>query len=106
MPPDTCTDLRGTKVPFLKKPINSKCVIDRKRQEQFPWIAQYNSIARKVAKDYDNVRLLNLFDLMCDEKTCKAVENSRVLYRDQVGHLNFDGSRYVAPKIWKFINEQ
>lgn len=106
VPPYTCTDLRGTRVPFLKKPINPKCVIDRKRQEQFPFLAQYNSIARKVARDYDNVRLLNLFDLMCDEKTCKAVENSRVLYRDQFGHLNFDGSRYVAPKIWKFINEQ
>ena len=106
VPPDTCTDLRGSRVPFLKKPINPKCVIDRKRQEQFPFIAQYNSIARKVARDYDNVRLLNLFDMMCDEKTCKAVENSRVLFQDQVGHLNFDGSRYVAPKIWEFINEK
>ncbi len=40
------------------------------------------------------------------QKTCKAVENSRVLYQAQFGHLSFDGSRYVAPKIWKFINEQ
>lgn len=103
--PSACEDLRGKRVSLLKKPINSNCVLDREYQEKLPTLAWYNAVAKKVAKDYDNVRLLNMFDLMCDEKTCKTVENSRVLYQDRE-HLNFDGSRYVAPKIWKFINEQ
>ncbi len=106
VPPATCTDVRGTKIPLLKKPLNSKCVIDRKKQEQLPYNIWYKSIAEKVARDYDNVRILNLFDLLCNKTTCKTEEHSRMLYMDIVGHFSFDGSRYVAPKIWKFINEQ
>ena len=60
----------------------------------------YNSIIKRVAKDYSNVFVYDLSEIFCDDKLCYLSKDGHVLYRDN-GHLNIFGSRFVAPYLEK-----
>lgn len=45
--------------------------------------------------EFDNARIWDPFDILCDERTCAPVHAQLVLYSDRQ-HLSIDGSRYLA----------
>lgn len=58
----------------------------------------YERQARIAAKKYSNVSIINLKDLFCNGEQCSMAPLGKNLYRD-VGHLNYEGSKYVAPYL-------
>ena len=64
----------------------------------------YNEQISRISEDYPNVSVIDLSSKLCDSKNCYAVKNGKLLYQD-VGHLNNDGSLYVAPFIMQKIRE-
>ena len=51
-------------------------------------------LLRQVSQKAD-VEVISLYDVLCDEMTCKTEMDGKLLYRDQ-GHLSYDGSKAVA----------
>lgn len=68
-----------------------KAEADRPRQ----W---YNALVKKVARDFDNVHFVDLFDAFCDENECISVKDGQPLYFDR-NHLTLAGSQFAAPLI-------
>jgi peptidoglycan/LPS O-acetylase OafA/YrhL len=58
----------------------------------------YRAITESVIKDFDNVKTVDLFRVLCDGSRCHPLKDGRLLYQDK-GHLSDDGSRFVAPYI-------
>jgi peptidoglycan/LPS O-acetylase OafA/YrhL len=88
-------------VPYFSLPVPlclahhtlEKCTRDRipiERQR----VLLIEALQRTVA-EFDNVRLWDPFDVLCDERICAPVHSHLVLYSDR-HHLSIDGSRYLA----------
>jgi hypothetical protein len=45
-----------------------------------------------------SIILVDLMDVICDDKVCKVVDGDVVIFRDR-GHLSREGSKYVIDKI-------
>lgn len=60
----------------------------------------YIEITKSVAKLFDNVKVVNLQDSLCDNDFCYGVKNGKLLYRDS-DHLNPYGAEYVTGQLWK-----
>jgi peptidoglycan/LPS O-acetylase OafA/YrhL len=58
----------------------------------------YKSIVNLVMKDYPQTLTYDLSNSLCDKESCYLAKNGMLLYLDR-GHLNFEGSSYVAPHI-------
>ncbi|TAK90619.1 MAG: acyltransferase [Burkholderiaceae bacterium] len=61
----------------------------------------YNYIKITTAASilFDNVRVVNLQDALCDENYCYGVKDGKLLYRD-ADHLNPFGAEYVTRQLW------
>ena len=77
---------------------------DRYKYDNDEPIQVYNSKMRRISKDYPNVHLIDLSEILCDSFRCYASRNGKILYSDD-NHLSYDGSLYVAPYIMKNIRE-
>ena len=64
----------------------------------------HNTIIKEVATNYPNVKVVDLGKLFCKKNKCSPVQNGELLYRDY-NHLNYKGSKYVAPYIYRYIKE-
>ena len=64
----------------------------------------HNDIILTVAKEYSNVRVLDLSTLFCHNNQCKAAKNDQLLFQDNQ-HLSIEGSLFVAPYIAKELAE-
>lgn len=60
----------------------------------------YIEITKLVAKSFDNVKIVNLQDALCDKDFCYGVKDGKLLYKDS-DHLNPFGAEYVAKQLWK-----
>jgi hypothetical protein len=49
----------------------------------------------RTVSEFNNARVWDPFEALCDEHTCAPIGKKSVLYRDQ-NHLSTDGSRYLA----------
>lgn len=65
----------------------------------------HKTIIKEVATNYPNVKVVDLGKLFCQNNKCSPVQNGELLYRDY-NHLNYKGSKYVAPYIYKYIKEE
>lgn len=63
-----------------------------------------NKIILEVARQYQNVRVVDIEHLFCKRGMCSPIVNGKLMYRD-IHHFNYDGSKYVAPYIYKEIIE-
>jgi peptidoglycan/LPS O-acetylase OafA/YrhL len=54
--------------------------------------------------DRRGLRLINIDELICDEKTCSMIGNNELLYRD-TNHLTISGSLVVSQPISEAIHE-
>ncbi len=59
---------------------------------------KYNSIIKRIIKDYPSVKVYDLFEPFCDEDSCYISKDDVILYNDR-DHLSYGGSRFVAPFI-------
>lgn len=59
---------------------------------------KYNSIIKRIIKDYPSVKVYDLFEPFCDEDSCYISKDNVILYNDR-DHLSYGGSRFVAPFI-------
>jgi hypothetical protein len=50
---------------------------------------------QRTVSEFDNTRIWDPFDDLCDERTCAPARDQLVLYSDR-NHLSIDGSRYLA----------
>ncbi len=69
--------------------------MERKKAEASPARLWYNALCEKMAAEFANVRLADLFEAFCDEKSCVAYKDGQPLYWDR-GHLTLEGSRLAA----------
>ncbi|MEN3755184.1 SGNH hydrolase domain-containing protein [Mangrovibacter sp. SLW1] len=76
----------------------ARCSYDRSIYDQNAAHKIYNTIIRKVVKDYPSVRVVDLSKKFCNDKTCTLFVDGHEVYEDRT-HLNKYGSRYVAPFI-------
>ncbi len=96
--PKLCVDR-----PFRIANTVSKCSFRRNDFDSLvPW-SNYKSVVNSVLKSYPDIAVFDLSDLLCDREVCYLMKNKSLLYRDR-GHLNDNGSRYVAPYIMDAIN--
>ncbi len=58
----------------------------------------YNGIVRRVAAEFEDISIVDLGNVFCDDSFCYLLQNNAIIYRDN-DHLSRFGSRLVAPHI-------
>lgn len=96
--PKVCSGIR----PFKLSPI--QCSYNKESQKKYKYAIMHKSIIEKIAKHYDNVKVVDLNQFLCDKVQCGAVIDGKVMYLDDM-HLNKYGSKLVAPFIYNQILE-
>ena len=89
------------KRPFSDSQICDYPVQDARFAELY---GKYREAVKQIVSEYDNADLIDLADYFCDESKCYLIRNGRLMYHDK-GHLNFNGSLYVAPHIYDKIRK-
>ncbi|MEC7470448.1 MAG: SGNH hydrolase domain-containing protein, partial [Pseudomonadota bacterium] len=79
------------------------CIETEQEHRANDLVKTYNAVATDLAKRYENVKVVDLANVLCEQGVCKAVINDTLLYKDQ-SHLSVFGSRYVAPYILQAMN--
>ncbi|WP_406030795.1 acyltransferase family protein [Succinivibrio sp.] len=98
MDPSKC----GISRPYSITKFDSSCTFNE--QETSESRELHNAIIKDVVKNYPNVRVVDIAKLFCNKSKCSPVKNGELLYLDD-GHLNYKGSKYVAPYIYRYIKE-
>jgi hypothetical protein len=88
--------------PFRITEKNDGCSFPREVYDQDSVNSAYKEIVQRVAKDFVNVKIIDLASLFCDSDSCYAAKGGKVLYNDR-NHLSMYGSQYVAPYILKSL---
>lgn len=88
--------------PFRIWDKKNNCRFAKAEFESIESFSLYKSIVNTTLKNYPGVSSYDLSIPLCDGEYCYLEKNGEVLYRDR-GHLNYEGSRYVAPFIMKAI---
>ena len=97
--PEKCVNRN---IPFIKT--NNKCQFSRRLHDENKYINWYKKILLKVIKEYPDIKLFDMTDLLCDDHHCYVSKNGKILYRDR-HHLSIDGSIYVSESLLKLVNE-
>lgn len=74
---------------------STHCVMSK--NEVFNYEKKYVPTLEYLAME-NNVRLINLRNLFCDDLSCTMLKNDFLMYRDD-NHLNIYGSQYVGKEI-------
>ena len=98
MDPSKC----GISRPYSITKFDSSCTFNE--QETSESRELHNAIIKDVVKNYPNVRVVDIAKLFCNKSKCSPVKNGELLYLDP-SHLNYKGSKYVAPYIYRYIKE-
>lgn len=75
-----------------------KCSYERAVYDNNAAHKTYKDMVYRVAKDYPNLRVVDLSKTLCDAQKCTLFADGHEIYKDR-SHLNKYGSRYVAPLI-------
>jgi peptidoglycan/LPS O-acetylase OafA/YrhL len=57
----------------------------------------------EVAKRFPQIKVLNIQDILCDDRYCYSMRDGNLLYRD-ADHLSEMGARYVGSRLWTHLN--
>ena len=87
---------------FINYKFDDRCFSKRTELENNPNKVWFNTILKKVSKDYDNITLVNAFDSLCEQETCPVTRNGITLYRDD-DHVSNEGARLIAKDLLKII---
>lgn len=77
----------------------------QKEAEARPARLWYNALCEKMAAEFANVRLADLFEAFCDGERCLAYKDGQPLYWDR-GHLTPEGSRLAARFLLDKLGEE
>lgn len=91
--------------PFLLTGGGDVCRFDRALYDNNLAVKTYNRIVKEEASSYDNIYFIDFSKYLCDNKYCYLSKENKNLYRDQQGHFNTDGSRYIARYIKAFFDK-
>ncbi len=58
----------------------------------------YDGIVRRVAAEFEDISIVDLGNVFCDDSFCYLLQKNAIIYRDH-DHLSRFGSRLVAPHI-------
>lgn len=58
-------------------------------------MGEANQLFAKIAMENEDVYIFNPIQYFCDENQCSAIQNDKMLYRDE-GHLNLTGADYIS----------
>lgn len=89
--------------PFRISKADDRCSFPRSQFDAIPAYSEYNALAKKIAREFPAVKLVDLTDLFCDAEICRLSIGGKLMYQDQ-SHLSWEGSRYVAPYLMKAMN--
>lgn len=64
--------------------------------------SEYHQLITEARLAFPNIKFIDTYKHLCDEKLCYAIMNNELLYKDR-DHLSAAGSRYLAQKIAKEI---
>ncbi len=65
---------------------------------------EYHQLINAARKEFPMVKFIDAYEYFCDEITCNAVVDGKLLYRDD-HHLNAEGAHYLAKKaVKRFLN--
>lgn len=92
---------RPVNIEAIKK---DKCFINRDTLQNKEYLKSFNKIIANAVSDYDNIKVINSFDLLCDKRICPISKNGKLLYMDS-HHLSYEGSRIMTRKIVEVINK-
>ena len=98
--PAACVDLRSFRL--VQQP-RRNCVVSRSSAaaKQF----RYRAIVSRLAAAHPEVRVYDLFPVLCDERWCYGSRGDELLYRDN-NHLNISGSRLVAADFVRWLDRE
>ena len=90
--------------PLSIKMNREKCLMNREDYKNKPYLVWFNNLIKDVILKYDNITIVDSFDLLCEKEICPITQNGKLLYMDG-HHLSYEGSRLVSKKIYEVINK-
>ncbi len=89
--------------PFRITARADRCSFPREQFDDTTAYSSYRALLESVLRDYPQIRMVDLSVPLCDARDCYISRGGHVLYGDR-SHLNWHGSRYVAPYLLDAIN--
>jgi hypothetical protein len=80
------------------------CLFPRQVFDSQPAYLWYKAIVNLILKEYPQALTYDLSIPLCDNENCYLAKNGKLLYLD-TGHLNFEGSSFVAPYILNALKQ-
>ncbi|HHN8344298.1 TPA: acyltransferase family protein [Morganella morganii] len=65
---------------------------------------QYNTALQEFASKYDNVKFIDTYKFLCNEKECTVIDNDIPVYTD-TSHLSITGSEIVGSGVFSEIKK-
>ena len=91
--PKSCIDRRPVR---LKASYRKFCAVTRADFESRS--REYRDVTFSVLKSYPTVQVFDPVPLLCDQSTCWAMKDGKMLYGDN-NHLSMDGARLIGQTI-------
>ncbi|MGN0902834.1 MAG: acyltransferase family protein [Succinivibrio sp.] len=91
----------------MKRPFKStakKCSFSKDYYASLEAYSTYNQAVKEIAKEYSMVQIIDLADMLCNEKECTAEINNEILYSDD-HHTNLKGSVVFSEYVYDKIKE-
>ncbi len=79
------------------------CAITRAEWEQ--QVVQHREILRGFAREFPQIAWFDSSTALCDDKTCRAMIDGRLMYRD-ANHLSYDGDLVVGRHFADWMRRQ
>jgi peptidoglycan/LPS O-acetylase OafA/YrhL len=79
------------------------CAITRDEWEQ--QVVQHREILRGFAREFPQIAWFDSSTALCDDKTCRAMIDGRLMYRD-ANHLSYDGDLRVGRHFAEWMGRQ
>ena len=81
-----------------KNSIDELCTMSKNENGSAMGHELLKNLVEKEADKYQNIHVVDLSDLLCDDKTCSMRKNGKMLYSDSQ-HLNRIGAAYAATLV-------
>ena len=79
------------------------CAITREEWEQ--QVVQHRVILAELAREFPQIAWFDASTALCDDKTCRAMIDGRLMYRD-TNHLSYDGDLLVGRHFAEWMRRQ
>lgn len=86
----------------FRKANMSTCAMPRNIHDEYK--SGYINLVNEVLKEFPEVKVFDLANMLCDSEKCWGMKNGVMLYRDGA-HLSVDGSDYVAKNLYPMIRQ-